>query len=247
MATGNGLSAGYTARCLNLNSLSRPHKSSAQHLKHQPPYPMPLALANYQNFNLPQHLFDVADDSFQTKRIDSFTDFISKLVQDNGLVAATIEQHSSASSTPYSRAGFITVIYENKLIAIINVSIQPTPFSQSAFTAYTQKTIAAGHNFQKAYREGAYGNTTKPFIGLITLLTRTPSPPDQLTYQDFCGRMMMERLYTASTLLVSGDFLANREINNPEITSFKTFVTAHGWPCSSRSGQQLASFALHLD
>jgi len=83
----------------------------------------------------------------------------------------------NASSTPYSKAGSVTVTHKNKLVATIDISIQPTPFSQPTFDRYTQKAIAAGHNFQKAYREGAYGNTTKPFIGLITLLTGTPSPP----------------------------------------------------------------------
>ncbi len=199
---------------------------------------MPLVLASYQNFTLPQQLFDAADDSFQTKSLDSLAILIRKLVQDNGLAAVAIEQQTSASSNHYSGVGSITVTHKNKLIAIIDVSIQPAPFSQAAFTAYTQETIAAGHNFQKAYREGAYGNTSKPFIGSITLLTDQPTPAYLLPYQDFCKRMMMERLYTASTLLIAGDIFPDLKTVHSEMTSLKSFISALAGHTATETAKQ---------
>lgn len=133
---------------------------------------MPLSIAEHESFRFSEGWLQSEDDNLLIKSTNALALLIRKLVVNNGLISAVVEQLQLApTNTKHAKPWAVTVTHENKLIAIINVSIQPTPFSQSAFTAYTQKTIAAGHNFQKAYREGAYGNTTKPFMEQSLLLT----------------------------------------------------------------------------
>lgn len=188
---------------------------------------MPLDLADYPDFVLPKQVPHTKDDHFLTTSINALVTLISNLVQNNGLDTASIKKHTSFSDNNlYPKYWSVTVTHKNKLIATIDISIQPTPFSQPTFDRYTQKAIATGHNFQKAYREGDYGNTQKPFTGAITILTGTPPLTDQQFYKGFCRRMVMERLYTAFTLLVSGDILSDQGTSYPEMTSFKSFMIA---------------------
>lgn len=115
------------------------------------------------------------------------------------------------------------------------------------FNNRTEEAIGTAVDLRTAYREGAFGESPRPFIGWLMLVedcaaSRTPvrdKSPHFPVFQDFnnasyvdrynilCRKLVQEQLYTAASVLLSprtavdsGDYT---ELS--EMTSLKTFIT----------------------
>jgi len=116
------------------------------------------------------------------------------------------------------------------------------------FNNRTEEAIGTAHDLQTAYREGAFGQQPRPFVGWMMLVEDAPasrakvrdSSPHFPVFPEFqgasylqrydllCQRLMKEQLYGAAALMASPRDAANTgsycELS--DMTSFKTFVTS---------------------
>lgn len=118
---------------------------------------------------------------------------------------------------------------------------------ENNFNNRAEETIGTAVDLWTAYREGAFGQISRPFLGWLVLVedcerSRSPvrdSSPHfpmleeyrETSYADrynlLCQRLVQEQLYTASTVLLSPrtsvDDGSYSELS--EMTGLKTFVT----------------------
>ena len=86
-----------------------------------------------------------------------------------------------------------------------------------------EEAIGTAHDFWTAYREGAFGEQARPFVGWLMLLEDAPesrapvreSSPHFPVFREFsgasyaerynilCRKLVQERLYTAASVIVS--------------------------------------------
>ena len=131
----------------------------------------------------------------------------------------------------------ILVIHQGRLIPAIELKSQVGPSFGNNFNNRTEEAIGTAHDFQTAYREGAFGKNTRPFLGWMMMVEDAPESRRPVTdrsphfsvfpefqrasylkrYDILCQRLVQEQLYTTSCI----------------ITSPRTAVNSGGTSCSS--------------
>jgi len=186
------------------------------------------------------------------KNMDGFVALILDIVKANGLPRAEIHLERAVLTLPGffrpTKLWDLLVIQDCQLIAAIELKSQVGPSFGNNFNNRTEEAIGTAHDFWTAYREGAYGNQPRPFIGWVMLVedatksrasVRAESPHFAVfkefqgasyleRYDLLCQKLMKERLYTTASLMasprnasLSGDFSSISDM-----TALKTFVTA---------------------
>lgn len=141
----------------------------------------------------------------------------------------------------------ILVMHDRKLIAAIELKSQVGPSFGNNFNNRTEEAIGTALDLWTAYRENAFGDNPRPFVGWLILVedcsasrapVRTSSPHfpvlnefEMASYTErynlLCKKLVQERLYTAASVLLSPrtaiDTGEYSEIN--ELTGLKTFVS----------------------
>lgn len=182
------------------------------------------------------------------KNMDGFVDLISKLVRLNGLPKAQIHLDKAVLTLPgYFRPTKLwdmLIMQDNRLIAALEFKSQVGAFGNN-FNNRSEEAIGTAHDFWTAYREGAFGEQPRPFVGWLMLVEDTPKSRTPVSnqsphfsvlpefenasylqrYDILCKRLVQENLYTAATVIAS-------ETNKPAyselstITSLKSFVSS---------------------
>ncbi len=186
------------------------------------------------------------------KNMDGFTALVIDLVRANGLAHANIHQQRAVLSLPGyfrpTKLWDLLVIHKGELIAAIELKSQVGPSFGNNFNNRTEEAIGTAHDLWTAYREGAFGQQPRPFVGWMMLVedadaSRTPvrdNSPHFKVFPEFqgasylkrydvlCQRLVKEQLYTTAALMTSprtaaqsGDYSSMSDM-----TSFKTFVTS---------------------
>ena len=133
-------------------------------------------------------------------------------------------------------------------IAAIELKSQVGPSFGNNFNNRTEEAIGTAHDLWTAYREGAFGNQPRPFVGWLMLVEDAPesrspvrdnSPHFNLfvefrgasylqRYDLLCRKLTQEQLYTTASVIASprtasdtGDFSSLSAM-----TSLKTFVAS---------------------
>jgi hypothetical protein len=186
------------------------------------------------------------------KNMDGFIALIVDLIEKNGLADAEIHQRRKVLTLPGffrpTKLWDIIVTRQSKLIAAIELKSQVGPSFGNNFNNRTEEAIGTGHDFWTAYREDAFGQQTKPFIGWLMLVEDEPKSRAAVDnkephfpvfpefagasylqrYEILCQRMMKEQLYTAACLITatkeSRKEGAYSEMS--EMTGLKSFVAA---------------------
>lgn len=184
------------------------------------------------------------------KNMDGFVALIIDLIEKNGLAAAEIHQQRRVLTLPGyyrpTKLWDIVVTHRGKLIAAIELKSQVGPSFGNNFNNRTEEAIGTGHDFWTAFREGAFGAQTKPFIGWLMLVEDAPksrspvsnSQPHFPVFPEFqnasylerydllCQKMMREQLYTAACLLAAprGSKADGTFSELSEVTGLKSFV-----------------------
>ena len=116
----------------------------------------------------------------------------------------------------------VVVMRDCKLIAAIELKSQSGSFGNN-FNNRTEEVLGVSRDFWVAYRERVFGVTEAPWLGYLFFLEDSPSsgravaladsplPPLSVfqgasylqRYEMLCERLMLERDYTATALLVS--------------------------------------------
>lgn len=159
--------------------------------------------------------------------LDAFQD-ICRIVIDDAL-GGNCEFHigKSAPVLPgYFRATKcwdLIATKDNQLLAVIELKSQAGPSFSNNFNNRSEEVLGSAVDFWTAYRDGAFGNQTRPFLGWLMLVedcnkSRVPvkvnSPQFEVfpnfkdasyadRYNILCSKLIQENLYTHACLLMS--------------------------------------------
>ncbi len=162
------------------------------------------------------------------KNMDGFLELVGDLVRANGLPTAAILTSSRPQLTlpgyfRPTKSWDVLVIDRGALIAAIELKSQVGPSFGNNFNNRAEEAIGTAHDLWTAFREGAFGNQPRPFVGWLILVedcakSRRPVRDRSLHFPVFpelqgvsyltrydllCRRLMLENLYTQATLLAS--------------------------------------------
>lgn len=184
------------------------------------------------------------------KNMDGFIALVIDIVRANGLDHADIHQNRSVLTLPGyfrpTKLWDLLVINEGRLIAALEFKSQVGPSFGNNFNNRAEEAIGTAHDLWTAYREGAFGEQPRPFVGWLMLLedapaSRTPvrdTSPHFPVFEEFqgasyaqrynvlCRKLVQEQLYTTACILTSPrsavDTGEYTELS--EMTSLRTFV-----------------------
>ena len=186
------------------------------------------------------------------KNMDGFLDLVIDLVRANGLIHADIHQQRRLLTLPGyfrpTKLWDLLVMNEGRLVAAIELKSQVGPSFGNNFNNRAEEAIGTAHDLWTAYREGAFGEHPRPFVGWLMLVedaegSRRPvkdlSPHFSVfpefedasylkRYEALCQRLMREQLYTTASLLASSRNAVESGAYESlsEVTSLRTLVTS---------------------
>ena len=185
------------------------------------------------------------------KNMDGFIALVIDIVKANGLAHATIHQQRAMLTLPGyfrpTKLWDLLVIHKDQLIAAIELKSQVGPSFGNNFNNRTEEAIGTAHDLWTAYREGAFGQQPRPFVGWMILVedapaSRTPvaaTSPHFNVFPEFqgasylkrydllCQKLVQEQLYTTAALITSKRSAAasGKFSEMSAMTGLKTFVT----------------------
>lgn len=185
------------------------------------------------------------------KNMNGFVNLMAELVQGNGLKHAEIHLNHRVLTLPGffrpTKLWDMIIIDRGVLIAALEFKSQVGPSFGNNCNNRAEEAIGTAHDFWTAYREHAFGDIARPFLGWVTLVEdcaksrspvrdRSPHFPVFAEFQNasyldryhlLCRKLMQEQLYTAATTIASprtaikdGQFKCE-----DELTSLKNFVS----------------------
>lgn len=161
------------------------------------------------------------------KNMDGFVELIAQLVVRNGLPSTTIHRNRGLLTLPGyfrpTKSWDIVIIHEGRLIAALEFKSQVGPSFGNNFNNRTEEAMGTAVDLWTAYREGAFGDTPRPFVGWLMLVEDCPGsrvnvraqsrhfkvfPEFEQTsyatrYNLFCRKLVQEQLYTTAALMLS--------------------------------------------
>jgi hypothetical protein len=159
-------------------------------------------------------------------QMDGFIELLKKLVSDAGMNQSCIFCSESLELPGYFRPtkqwDFL-VVSEGQLIAAIETKSQVGPSFGNNFNNRTEEAMGSALDLWTAFREQAYGTAVRPWVGYLFMLEDSPKSqapvgvkephfkvfPEFIDssyskrYELFCRRLVLERHYDASALLLS--------------------------------------------
>jgi hypothetical protein len=186
------------------------------------------------------------------KNMDGFIALVIDLVRANGLALADIHRNRALLTLPGffrpTKLWDLLVLNRGQLIAAIELKSQVGPSFGNNFNNRTEEAIGTAHDLWTAYREGAFGQHPRPFIGWMMLVedaegSRSPvrdSSPHFPVFPEFqgasylkrydilCRRLVQEQLYTTAAVISSPRTAAatGEYAELSEMTSLRTFVAS---------------------
>ena len=190
------------------------------------------------------------------KNMDGFIALVKDLVHANGLEHADIHLERRVLTLPGyfrpTKLWDLLVMNEGRLIAALEFKSQVGPSFGNNFNNRTEEAIGTDHDLWTGYREGAFGEQTRPFVGWLMLLEDAPksrSPvkdqsPHFPVFKEFkdasyadrynilCRKLMQEQLYTVASIIVSPrdavDTGAYEELSDmPGLRAFVSELAGH--------------------
>jgi len=186
------------------------------------------------------------------KNMDGFLSLVKDLVTANGLGHAEIHHKRALLTLPGyfrpTKMWDILVLHKGKLIAAVELKSQVGPSFGNNFNNRTEEAIGTAHDLWTAYREKAFGETSRPFVGWLMLVEDAPDSRKPVRdssrhfnvfpefqgasylkrYDILCQKLVLEQLYTTASLITSrrsamstGDY-----DSMSEMTSLRTFIAA---------------------
>lgn len=158
--------------------------------------------------------------------MNGFLRLFSDLVRRNGLQDANICMKRRALTLPGffrpTKVWDILVINDGRLVAAIELKSQVGSFGNN-FNNRTEEALGTAIDFWTAYREGAFGETPKPFVGWLMLVEECPASTSPVRdtsahfklfkefngasyaerYNILCKKLVQEQLYTTASVITS--------------------------------------------
>lgn len=182
------------------------------------------------------------------KNMDGFIQLMTRITQQNGLPDAQIHTESAVLTLPGffrpTKLWDVLIMHDGVLIAALEFKSQCGPSFGNNFNNRCEETLGSSLDFWTAYREGALGAQSAPFLGWLMLVedcedsrkpVSTKSPHFQVReefrdasylqrYDIFAQKLLREKLYTATALLCSKKG-SNSFADMSEMTSLKSLST----------------------
>ena len=185
------------------------------------------------------------------KNMDGFIRLMEEITRGNGLESAEIHLQRRALTLPGffrpTKLWDMLIINGGILIAALEFKSQVGPSFGNNCNNRAEEAIGTAHDFWTAYRERAFGDVPRPFLGWLTLIedageSRAPvrdSSPHFPIFPEFqqasyleryhllCRKLMHEQLYTAATSLATprGAIKSGVLATHDDMTSLNSFVT----------------------
>ena len=185
------------------------------------------------------------------KNMDGFIALILEIVEANGLSHADIHQKRALLGLPGyfrpTKLWDLLVIHESRLIAAIELKSQVGPSFGNNFNNRTEEAIGTAHDLAVAFREGAFGQNPKPFVGWLMHVEDAPgsrsvvrdrSPHFKVfpefagacylkRYDILCQKLVREQLYSAASIITSPRTSSadGAYVEMSELTGLKMFVS----------------------
>ncbi len=185
------------------------------------------------------------------KNMDGFIDLVVEIVRSNGLDPAGIHRSRSVVTLPGyfrpTKLWDLLVLDKDRLVAALEFKSQVGPSFGNNFNNRTEEAIGTACDLWTAYREGAFGKQTRPFVGWMILVEdadgsrrpvtdRSPHFPvdEQFSgasylerYNVLCQRLMQEQLYSAASLIASPRSAAKdgAYVELDDMTGLRTFLS----------------------
>ena len=183
------------------------------------------------------------------KHLDGF----AKLVQEIGIKAGCRKEdiffNTSIPLPGYYRPQKnwdIVFLHEGKLLAAIELKSQSGSFSNN-FNNRSEEVVGVSRDFWTAYREKAFGTGEAPWLGYFffledceasahpVALSMSPLPPFaifegtsyQKRYEILFERLMLERDYTSTALVLSSKDGASVRNGGPNVTAYAFFKSLY--------------------
>jgi hypothetical protein len=161
------------------------------------------------------------------RQLDGFVQFFRHVLCEAGLCKEDVHVIRRRTILPgYFRATKewdIVAVVKGRLLASIEFKSQVGPSFGNNFNNRTEEAIGSAHDFWIAYREGAFKDSPRPWLGYMMLLedckgSRKPVGVEEphfnvfpefqgasygKRYELLCRRLVRERLYDAACLLIS--------------------------------------------
>jgi len=184
------------------------------------------------------------------KQLDGFIELFAQIVQDEGIPKDYV--HIKKTTLPgYYRPtkewDFLIVI-DGTLVATIEFKSHIGPSFGNNFNNRVEEALGSATDLNTAYREGAFSPSSKPWLGYLMLLedhpksqvpVKTKEPHFKVLpemenasykkrYELFCTRLVRERLYDASCLILSSekDGVEGKYFEPSDEISFNLFVAS---------------------
>jgi hypothetical protein len=181
------------------------------------------------------------------KNLDGFVAMVRELVISNGLDKSDVccDGRALATIPGYYRPTKnwdLLIISRGRLVAAIEFKSQVGPSFGNNFSNRVQEALGSATDVNAAFREGAFGESTKPFLGYFFVVEECPksttpvkfaSPhfpampdfentSDVDRYNILCRKLVQEQLYDAAALLLTdkatgkaGKFRVASELTDP--------------------------------
>lgn len=185
------------------------------------------------------------------KNMDRFVKLIIDIVRGNGLTGADIYSQRPLFTLPGyfrpTKQWDLLVMNKGHLVAAIELKSQVGSFGNNCNNR-TEEAIGTALDLWTAYREGAFGQQPRPFVGWLILVEDSPlsrktvqdrSPHFPIfkefkgasylkRYEILCQRLVQEQLYTTAAVLTSPSSAKSTGAfsSMSSMTSLDTFVTS---------------------
>ena len=161
------------------------------------------------------------------KNMDGFVNLVIDIVKANGLPHAQIHQNRAMLSLPGyfrpTKLWDLLVMNDGHLVAALEFKSHVGPSFGNNFNNRTEEAIGTSHDLWTAYREGAFGKQTRPFVGWLMVVEDAPASRApvkdksphfpvfkefrgasyQKRYDILCQRLALEQLYSAAAVIAT--------------------------------------------
>lgn len=191
------------------------------------------------------------------KNMDGFADLVIELVKANGLPQAEIHRQRAVLTLPGffrpTKLWDLLVIDRGRLVAALEFKSHVGPSFGNNFNNRAEEAIGRSHDFWTAYREGAFGQQEKPFVGWLMVVE--DAPKSRAAVRDSSPHFPVLAAFAAASYLQRYDILCQRLVKE-QLCSAATLIatprsavaTGAYLALSSMTGLRsfVASFAGHI-
>jgi hypothetical protein len=198
------------------------------------------------------------------RNMDGFIVLIQDVIRANGLTDAHMMMERRVLTLPGffrpSKLWDLLIINHGRLVAALELKSQVGPSFGNNFNNRTEEALGTAIDLWTAFREGAFGEAPRPFVGWLMLVEDAPqsrSPvrdtsPHFPVFSEFCGasylerynilcrKLTQERLYTTATIMASPRTATNTGefVDLSELTGLKTFITNFAGHIAAEAARQ---------